>query len=147
LRGDRDYFLKIKLRDIPAVPFVKDNKNLFNFNETFMAHLDQKFVDCGYKEYIEQFLAYPPPRAPTQDVVGSEGTDKEGCDLWLQVTLLSMLGGHFRANRISKVLMAAMDITNGGFNVYHVTDTWPCLWDVIGGPTGNGGPISCVSKL
>jgi hypothetical protein len=76
----------INFRDIPAVPFVHENKNLFNFNETFMSYLDEKFVDCGYKEYIETNMAYPPSGAPTKDVLGTPvGGPKEGCDLWNQV--------------------------------------------------------------
>jgi carboxypeptidase D len=26
-----------------------------------------------------------------------------------------------------------MILTNGAFDVYHITDTWPLLWDVMGG--------------
>ncbi|KAJ5601441.1 hypothetical protein N7510_010975 [Penicillium lagena] len=46
--------------EVPVVPLVQQNANLFNFNETFMAELEHLHKACGYEEYIEKYLTFPP---------------------------------------------------------------------------------------
>jgi carboxypeptidase D len=45
--------------EIPAVPFVVQNNNLFNFNATFIAELEHLHTTCGYAEYIDKYLTFP----------------------------------------------------------------------------------------
>ena len=46
--------------EVPAVPYVVENNNLFNFNESFLEQLGQLHHSCGYAEYIEKYLQFPP---------------------------------------------------------------------------------------
>jgi len=47
-------------QEVPAVPFVVQNNNLFNFNESFLAQLEDLHESCGYADYIEKYLQFPP---------------------------------------------------------------------------------------
>jgi carboxypeptidase D len=46
--------------EVPAVPYVVENNNLFNFNESFLERLGELHHSCGYAEYIEKYLQFPP---------------------------------------------------------------------------------------
>jgi carboxypeptidase D len=53
--------------EVPAVPYVVANNNLFNFNASFLAQLEELHKSCGYAAYIEKYLTFPasgvqPPR-------------------------------------------------------------------------------------
>ena len=45
---------------ITTYPFVEANANLFNFNKTTMAEFKELHETCGYKDYIERYLKFPP---------------------------------------------------------------------------------------
>jgi carboxypeptidase D len=45
--------------EIPTVPFVVKNNNLFNFNGTFIAELEHLHQTCGYADYIKKYLTFP----------------------------------------------------------------------------------------
>ena len=47
-------------QDIPAVPFVDYWKPLFNLNDTYMADLHQRADECGYTEFMETAMTFPP---------------------------------------------------------------------------------------
>lgn len=69
--------------DIPSVPFVDTWSGLFNFNETFMGHLHEKWESCGYASFYEEALTFPPTGPlPTPPNVGNNDT---GCSLWVGV--------------------------------------------------------------
>lgn len=45
---------------IPTYPFVEANANLFNFDKTTMAELKELHETCGYQDYIQRYLKFPP---------------------------------------------------------------------------------------
>lgn len=45
--------------EVPAVPFVVANNNLFGFNDSFIAQLEDLHKSCGYSDYIEKYLTFP----------------------------------------------------------------------------------------
>ncbi|KAG6920015.1 hypothetical protein DXG01_010083 [Tephrocybe rancida] len=47
-------------QDIPALRFAQANKNLFPFNSTFWATLQTISDRCGYTDYLDNFVTYPP---------------------------------------------------------------------------------------
>ncbi|KAH3939267.1 hypothetical protein HBI24_240640 [Parastagonospora nodorum] len=101
----------VLLEDIPAVPFVDRWAGLFNFNESFTQHIHEAADRCGYTDYMEKALTFPPtgklPEPPNSSV--------EGCDLWSQIYY-------------------NVFFTNPCFDVYQVATTCPLLWDVLGFP-------------
>ena len=100
-------------QQIPAVPFVDFWGPLLDLNSTYLAEIHKTAQDCGYTQYLEQYLAFPPkgklPTPPNAD--GSNAT----CDLW------------------DSIYAAAVEI-NPCFDIYQVATTCPLLWDVLGFP-------------
>ncbi|CAO2653238.1 Nn.00g026490.m01.CDS01 [Neocucurbitaria sp. VM-36] len=100
------------LEDIPAVPFVDKWAGLFQFNETFMKDIHERADQCGYTEYIETYLTFPPSgKLPTP----ANNSKVEGCGLWEDI-------------------IDAVMLTNPCFDVYAIATTCPLLWDPLGFP-------------
>ncbi|KAG6831761.1 hypothetical protein H0H92_007913 [Tricholoma furcatifolium] len=47
-------------QEIPALRFAQANQNLFPFNSSFWASLQSISDDCGYTDYLTDFVTYPP---------------------------------------------------------------------------------------
>ncbi|KAH9997012.1 Alpha/Beta hydrolase protein, partial [Russula vinacea] len=99
---------------VPAVNFVHKNLNVFPFNQSFLAQIDQIADKCNYTSYLEKYLTYPPPPAPFP-LPGTSVEADPGCDV------------------ASQILVAAV-LLNPAFNVYRIFDMPPILWDVLGFP-------------
>lgn len=99
--------------DVVAVPYVDKWAGLFSLNESFTAEIHKSYESCGHKDYVEKYLAYPPPAGSFPDPANS--TTGTGCDLWTQI-----------AN--------AVFLTNPCFDYYQIATTCPVLWDVLGFP-------------
>ncbi|KAM0706842.1 hypothetical protein Q7P35_006172 [Cladosporium inversicolor] len=102
--------------DIPSVPFVDYWSGLFSFNETFVDHLHEKWESCGYADFYEEALTFPPKGPLPNPTVGSNVTD---CSLWNEVYNAALL-------------------VNPCWDVYQVATTCPLLWDVLGFPGSFG---------
>ncbi|MBW0535251.1 hypothetical protein O181_074966 [Austropuccinia psidii MF-1] len=48
------------LQQIPVYPYVLKHQNAFKFNTTFMAKLKKVDQTCGYSQYMQKYLVYPP---------------------------------------------------------------------------------------
>jgi carboxypeptidase D len=101
--------------DIPATPFADYWQGLFNLNETFRAHIHDKFESCGWKDFMDLALTFPPtgilPTPPAPD--GSN----LNCDLFDDIA-------------------EAAYLVNPCWNIYHISDTCPLLYDVLGHTQG-----------
>ncbi|PPQ62919.1 hypothetical protein CVT24_006159 [Panaeolus cyanescens] len=102
-------------QEIPALRFAQANKNLFPFNSTFWAQLQQISDSCGYTDYLGKFVTYPP--AGPLPLVGTNGTFTTTANC-----------------RIHSPIQRAVGVLNPAFDVYRVSDTWPNLWSVLGFP-------------
>ncbi|KAL5520959.1 hypothetical protein ACEPAF_2962 [Sanghuangporus sanghuang] len=103
-------------QDVPALRFVQSHPDLFPFNSSFMATLQNISDTCGYTDYLDQFVTYPP--------VG-------------QLPLPNGTQGGFSAVascRVHSPIQRAIQVLNPVFDVYRVSDTWPNLWSVLGFP-------------
>lgn len=105
------------LEEVPSVPFVERWDGLFNFNKTFMAELHNRSDACGYTDYFNKYLTFPPVPGPMPEPDHSQWEDN--CAIW------------------SDIIDAAM-LTNPCFDVYQVATTCPLLWDVLGFPGSFG---------
>ncbi|KPM41477.1 Serine-type carboxypeptidase F [Neonectria ditissima] len=85
-------------------------ESVFAIPEANKKILEQDNKKCKLDEYLNQYLAYPPPKRPWKSV------QIEGCDII----------AHFDA--ISTVI-------NPCFNPYHIFDTCPVLYDPLGFPS------------
>ncbi|KDR75252.1 hypothetical protein GALMADRAFT_211511 [Galerina marginata CBS 339.88] len=59
-------------QEIPALRFAQANKNLFPFNSSFWAQLQHISDTCGYTDYLDKFVTYPP--AGQLPLVATNGT-------------------------------------------------------------------------
>lgn len=100
--------------DSTAVPMVQENKNIFNLNQTYLAELDNLYEKCGYKDYIEKYLQFPPsemqPNEPFSD------SQEQECSLSWTIT-----------NEVKRV--------NPCFSNLEITQMCPLLWSVLAFPT------------
>ncbi|PKY06468.1 putative pheromone processing carboxypeptidase [Aspergillus campestris IBT 28561] len=99
----------------PAVPFVQENANLFNFNASFMEEIESLHKTCGYESYMDEYLTFPPssPQPPVSFNVTDEATS---CNIFGSIN-------------------AAVLQTNPCFNIYQISQMCPLQWDVLAFPT------------
>ena len=107
--GQFDYIQQ----ELPVVPFVQEHANMFNFNETFMAELEKLHESCGYAEFIDKYLTFPPPELQPPKFFNY--TTDAKCDLF------------------DLVYNEAFSV-NPCFDLYEVNTVCPLLWDVLGFP-------------
>ena len=94
---------------VPVIPYVDYWADLFNLNETFSAAVHAKADSCGYTDYFNTYLTFPPPAGPFPSPTNSSND----CDVF------------------DDVFSAVLEI-NPCFNIYHITDTCPHLFNVLG---------------
>jgi len=93
---------------VPVVPYLDYWEKVFSLNETFTTAIHERANSCGYTEYIDKYLRFPPPGPfplPTKS--------SDNCDVF------------------SDVFAAALEV-NPCFNIYHILDTCPHLFNVLG---------------
>lgn len=100
--------------EVPIVPFVQQNANLFNFNKTFMSELEKKHKSCGYADFIEKYLTFPPPHVQPPKFFNT--TTEANCDLFNMVN-----------DEVFNI--------NPCFDLYEINQMCPLLWDVLAFPT------------
>lgn len=100
------------LEDIPAVAFVDKWADLFNFNKSFTDDIHKRADACGYTDYMNTYLTFPPPGKFPEP---KNNASVEGCSLWSDI-------------------YNAVFYTNPCFDVYAVATTCPLLWDPLGFP-------------
>ncbi|CEJ55874.1 Putative Carboxypeptidase 5 [Penicillium brasilianum] len=101
-------------QEAPVVPFVKENANLFNFNETFMAELEHLHKSCGYADFIDEYLTFPPPKE--QPPLFFNYTSMANCDVF-------------------DLVYYEVFNSNPCFDLYEVNMMCPLQWDVLAFPT------------
>lgn len=99
---------------VPAVPFIRENANLFNFNQTFMAELERLHHQCGYDEYINKYLTFP--ASAVQPPKFFNYTTMAKCDLF-------------------DLIYQEIFNINPCFDIYEVNQMCPLQWDITAFPT------------
>ena len=107
--GDWDY----TQQEVTAVPFAVSNNNVMGYNATFLSHLEKLHQTCGYAEYVEKYLTFPPPEHQPAVFFNSSSPENSTCAVW-------------------EMMDHAAFAINPCFNVYAVSDLCPLLWDVLG---------------
>lgn len=82
-----------------------------------MTEINRRAEKCGYNKFLDKALQYPPPKNfPTVPDVNTPG-----CAVWDDI-------------------VKAATYVNPCFNMYHITDFCPFLWNRMGFPSLAGGP-------
>ena len=82
-----------------------------------MADINKRADSCGYTKFMEDALVFP----PTGRIPSAPDPFQPGCDIWYDI-------------------VEAAYYVNPCFNVYHLTDFCPYLWDVMGLTSLASGP-------
>ncbi|KAM4063744.1 serine carboxypeptidase [Hirsutella rhossiliensis] len=96
------------LQQAPAVAALNHYRSVFGLDETLVSSFNARADECGYSKFLFEALTYPPQ--DSFPAVPDHG--RPGCNIW------------------SNILTAAFQV-NPCFNVYHLTDSCPKLWDVM----------------
>lgn len=83
-------------------------------NDTFLAQIHERQEQCGYAAYFEKYLQFPPPNGSFPVLPDPYATYNYTCDMF------------------DTVYEAILEV-NPCFNIYHITETCPHPWSVLGG--------------
>ncbi|KAI0156916.1 alpha/beta-hydrolase [Xylariaceae sp. FL1272] len=97
---------------VPAAQYLNNNLNLFNLNQSTIDNINQIDKSCGYTSWLDNALTFPP-----KGKIDAPGCETD--DPW-------------------EIINSAATWVNPCFNVYHVTDSCPYLWDELGFSFGLG---------
>ena len=97
------------VRLVPVVPYIDYWADVMNLNESFLTAIHAKADSCGYTDYYNKYLTFPPPPGPFPAPTNSSND----CDIF------------------DDVFAAVLEV-NPCFNIYHILDTCPHLFNVLG---------------
>ncbi|KAL9101253.1 MAG: hypothetical protein Q9163_003467 [Psora crenata] len=100
-------------QQVVIAPYVDYWSNLFYLNETFITALHQRADQCGYTDYLSRYFTFPPPQETFPVLPDPFATNDTTCDIF------------------DDVFNAAI-LANPCFNIYHITETCPHPWSVLG---------------
>ncbi|EHY61293.1 hypothetical protein HRR83_008991 [Exophiala dermatitidis] len=106
----------------PAVTAANNYENVLGLNQTFLQDINAQAEKCGYFQFMEEALTFPPPGKFT-----APNDSAPGCDVW-------------------DAIVAAAVYVNPCFNVYHVPDFCPFVWDELGFPSLAEGPNNYFNR-
>ncbi|OAL20240.1 hypothetical protein AYO20_11512 [Fonsecaea nubica] len=121
--NDPSIGLNSVLNEVPAVTHMNNYANVFALNDSFVAAINKRAEDCGYIEYMENALTFP-PKGKFMEPVNASNPD---CFIW------------------EDILFAELYV-NPCFNFYHLTDYCPFLNDELGFPSLGNGPNNYFNR-
>jgi carboxypeptidase D len=107
------------MRPAPAVTHLNNYANVFGLNQTFMKAINQRANDCGFPQYMEKALTFPPagkfqePANATNDSKWSQSGKCAPQGLKTLTTATDCL--------IWEDIVTAAIYVNPCFNFYHLT--------------------------
>lgn len=103
-------------QDIPVSSFATAWSDVFGFNDSFVASMQNRSTSCGYEDYLDKYIVYPatePQPSGLPGVQSDQVTYREGCGLF------------------SDVFAAAAEV-NPCFSPYTITNLCPVRYDPLG---------------
>ncbi len=107
------------------VPALQYYQNMINLNETFMADITETAWSCGFTDFHDKYTTSFPPPGPIPTAPDSSAP---GCDL-------------------RSAIYNATYYTNPCFNIYHLVEYCPYLYDELGFPSLGGGPNNYFNRI
>ncbi|RDW87475.1 putative serine-type carboxypeptidase F [Coleophoma crateriformis] len=102
----------------PSVPALLKYQNVMNLNKTFLDNITARADACGFTAFHDLYTSTFPPPGP---IPTAPDSTLPGCGVW------------------DDIYNAAYYV-NPCFNIYHLTDYCPFLWDELGFPSLGTGP-------
>ncbi|EXJ80079.1 carboxypeptidase [Capronia epimyces CBS 606.96] len=106
----------------PAVTALNNYQNIFALNQSFLHDINSRAERCGYFQFMEEALTFPPTGKFT-----APNDTAPGCDVWDDI-------------------IAAAVYVNPCLNLYHLTDFCPFLSDELGFPSLGVGPNNYFNR-
>lgn len=100
---------------INTVPYVQEYSKFFNFNQTFMDQLAAAHESCGYADFLDKYMVFPPAGVQPW-LEGGFNNQSESCDVW-------------------DLAWAAAFQPNPCFNVYEISSMCPIQSDPLAYPS------------
>ncbi|TAQ91157.1 hypothetical protein B7494_g509 [Chlorociboria aeruginascens] len=107
-----------------VTPALLYYQNVIRLNETYLADIVARTDSCGFTAFHDTYTTAFPPPGPIPTAPDSEAP---GCDLYDDI-------------------YNAIYLVNPCFNIYHLTDFCPYLWDELGFPSLGGGPNNYFNR-
>lgn len=85
------------------VDYVDYWNNLMFLNQTFLGQIHERNDQCGYTQYVEKYLQFPPPQGPFEVLPDPYASPVYRCDMF------------------DTVYYALLEV-NPCFNIYHITE-------------------------
>ncbi|KAF1989543.1 alpha/beta-hydrolase [Aulographum hederae CBS 113979] len=101
--------------DVVAVAFEEYHDQLFILNSSYRADLVSRADKCGYTDYMNTYLTFPPPGLLPDEATPKGNVSSSECAVFDDI-------------------FNAVLLTNPCFDIYQVATTCPILWDVLGFP-------------
>ncbi|KAK5701436.1 hypothetical protein LTR17_022595 [Elasticomyces elasticus] len=120
---------------VVQVPYVDYWQKLLYLNESFIERIHARQDECGYTDYLETYLTYPPPQTPFPTLAEPSRKNNYSCDQFDSIyeAILEVNPCFVRTDCHNQV----------SYNIYHITETCPHPWSVLGGVnTGDYIPTS-----
>lgn len=76
--GNFDYVQE----EVVAYPHIEANWNLYGFNQSYMASLKQLHQQCGYEDFINKYMQFPPPEPQPALFWNYSDPKNASCDLF-----------------------------------------------------------------
>lgn len=100
-----------------AMQYLKTWSQVFGFDAETMAKFEAQNKECGYDTYLEKYFTFPPPPGPFPGIFGEADYDDK-----INLTRCD----------IQDAIIAAETELNPCFNIDHIFDTCPALYDPLG---------------
>lgn len=94
-------------------PYIEYWNNLLFLNQSFLDRMWERNDECGYTEYLEKYLTYPPPQES------------------FPVLKAPSYGNNYSCDQFESAYEAILQV-NPCFNIYHITETCPHPYSVLG---------------
>ena len=79
------------MRQVPALAFVEQWRNVLGLNETFMKDIRERAERCGYSSFLQKYLEFPPKGVLPSPPRATERLNGGDCDVWGSVIDAAML--------------------------------------------------------
>jgi carboxypeptidase D len=95
------------------VPALLEYNNVLNMNDSYLAKITARADECGYTDFFNKYSYQFPPTGP---IPTAPDPNQPGCDFYHDI-------------------YTALFYINPCFNLYHITDYCPYLWDQLEFPS------------
>lgn len=116
------------------VPYVEYWNNLMYLNETFIGQIQERADQCGYTQYLETYLTFPPPQEAFPVLPDPYDSPRYRCDMFDTVYEAVLEVNPCCKLNSSAIMTHAVILTStSSVNIYHISETCPHPWSVLGG--------------